>query len=121
MQLHRNRRATPPEAKSGPPLRDRSQKTAELRCLLARSPATRLHCTPHQRISESDHGVQMWSNKGLASKKIKKMAAARPVEGEARSRRQVPEAMRGLRGDSFILRACYISPKRQHQMLLSLR
>ncbi len=67
MHWHRNRRATPPEAKSGPPLRGRSQKTAELRRLFARSPATRLHCAPRQRISENDHGVQMWSNKGLAA------------------------------------------------------
>ncbi len=43
----------------------RSQKTAELRCLLARSPATRLRCTPRQRISENDHGAQMWSNTSL--------------------------------------------------------
>jgi hypothetical protein len=65
MLLHRNRQATPPESKSGPSLRGRFQKTAERRRLLARSPATRLHCTPRQRISENDHGVQMWSNKGL--------------------------------------------------------
>ncbi len=65
MQWHRNRRATLPESKSGPPLRGRFQKTAELRRLFARSPATRLHCTPRQWISENDHGVQMWSNKGL--------------------------------------------------------
>ncbi len=65
MQSHRKRRVTPPEGKIGPPLRGRSQKTAELRRLLARSPATRRHCTPRQRSSEHDHGVQMWSNKGL--------------------------------------------------------
>ncbi len=65
MLWHNNRRATPPESKSGPPLRGRSQKTAELRCLLARSPATRLRCTPRQRLSENDHGAQMRSNKGL--------------------------------------------------------
>jgi hypothetical protein len=65
MLLHRNRRATLLESKSGPPLRGRSQKTAELRRLLARSPATQLRGTPRQRISENDHGVQMWSNRGL--------------------------------------------------------
>jgi hypothetical protein len=59
MLLHRNRQATPPEGKSGPPLQGRSQKTAERRRLFARSPATRLHCTPRQRLSEVDHGVQM--------------------------------------------------------------
>jgi hypothetical protein len=35
------------------------------RRLLACSPATRLRRTPRQRISESDHSVQMWSNTGL--------------------------------------------------------
>ncbi len=66
MPLHHNRRATPPGGKNGLPLRGRFQKSAELRRLLARSPATRLRCTPRQRISESDHAVQMWSNTGLA-------------------------------------------------------
>ncbi len=66
MLLHRDRRATQSGDKSGPPLRGRSQKAAEHRRLLARSPATRLRCTPRQRISESDHGVQIWSISGLA-------------------------------------------------------
>ena len=70
MLSHRNRRATLPEIKSGPPLRGSSQKSAEHRRLLARSPATRLRCTPRQRISVSDHGVQMWSNRGLTARKI---------------------------------------------------
>ncbi len=65
MHEHRNRQATLPESKSGPPLRGRYQKTAERRRLLARSPATRLHRTPRQRISDSDHGVQMGSIPGL--------------------------------------------------------
>jgi hypothetical protein len=65
MLKHRDRRATLPEGKIGPPQRGRSQKSAELRRLLARSPATRLRRAPRQRISESDHDVQMWSNKGL--------------------------------------------------------
>lgn len=66
MLLHLDRQATMQESKIGPPLRGRSQKTAELRRLLARSPATRLRCAPRRRISENDHGVQMWSNTGLA-------------------------------------------------------
>jgi hypothetical protein len=36
------------------------------RRLFARSPATRLHRSPRQRLSDCDHGVQMWSNMGLA-------------------------------------------------------
>ena len=86
MLLHRNRQATPPEGKGAlrslsndashrrnlwllrPPLQGRSQKPAELRPLLARSPATRLRRTPRQRISENDHDGQMGSNMGLGSR-----------------------------------------------------
>ncbi len=67
MLMHRDQRGTLRWSKSGPPLRGRSQKTVELRRLLARSPPTRQRRTPRQRIYESDHGVQMWSNMGLAS------------------------------------------------------
>ena len=65
MQMHRDRRATQQWTKIGPPLRGRSERSADLRRLFARSPATRLHCTPRQRFSLNDHDVQIWSNKGL--------------------------------------------------------
>jgi hypothetical protein len=36
------------------------------------APATRLRCTPRQRISENDHAKQMGSNKGLAMLRTRK-------------------------------------------------
>jgi len=61
MPKHRNRRATPPGAKYGPPHSGRAEPPAGRRRLLARGAATRLRCAPCRRAAPRDHGHwQLW-------------------------------------------------------------